>query len=218
MKRKNIIKNVAALALLAVSTTSLFAKERAENYLNLPDGKEEKGALYSTLVKGRVVDSNNEILPGATIEIVGKHEGTYCDIDGYYSFANLAPGIYHIKVSYIGYDPIESEIIVREGESTIKDFVMTSGATLSEVRVVSALSGERKAINLQKNSMGITNVVSQEQVGRFPDANIGDALKRINGINVQYDQGEARFGQVRGTSPDLSSVQAIWMAMQLAAQ
>ena len=206
MKRKNIIKSVAALALLAVSTTSLFAKERAENYLNLPDGKEEKGALYSTLVKGRVVDANNEILPGATIEIVGKHEGTYCDIDGYYSFANLAPGIYHIKVSYIGYDPIESEITVREGESTIKDFVMTSGATLSEVRVVSALSGERKAINLQKNSMGITNVVSQEQVGRFPDANIGDALKRINGINVQYDQGEARFGQVRGTSPDLSSV------------
>lgn len=43
-------------------------------------------------------------------------------------------------------------------------------------------------------------------MGKFPDSNIGDALKRINGINVQYDQGEARFGQVRGTSADLSSV------------
>jgi outer membrane receptor for ferrienterochelin and colicin len=43
-------------------------------------------------------------------------------------------------------------------------------------------------------------------VGKFPDSNIGDALKRINGINVQYDQGEARFGQVRGTAADLSSV------------
>ena len=31
-------------------------------------------------------------------------------------------------------------------------------------------------------------------------------MKRISGINVQYDQGEARFGQVRGTSADLSSV------------
>ena len=69
MKRKNIIKSVAALALLALSTTSLIAKERAENYLNLPDGKEEKGALYSTLVKGRVVDANNEILPGAGWQI-----------------------------------------------------------------------------------------------------------------------------------------------------
>lgn len=43
-------------------------------------------------------------------------------------------------------------------------------------------------------------------MGKFPDSNIGDALKRISGINVQYDQGEARFGQVRGTSADLSSV------------
>ena len=194
MKRKNIIKSVAALALLALSTTSLIAKERAENYLNLPDGKEEKGALYSTLVKGRVVDTNNEILPGATIEIVGKHEGTYCDIDGYYSFANLAPGIYHIKVSYIGYDPIESEITVREGESTIKDFVMTSGATLSEVRVVSALSGERKAINLQKNSMGITNVVSQEQVGRFPDGEFEEGvvpvlLRRYENLQCDLSDG-----------------------------
>ena len=31
-------------------------------------------------------------------------------------------------------------------------------------------------------------------------------MKRISGINVQYDQGEARFGQVRGTSADMSSV------------
>lgn len=63
-----------------------------------------------------------------------------------------------------------------------------------------AFQGQRRAINSQKNNMGITNVVSADQVGKFPDSNIGDALKRISGINVQYDQGEARFGQVRGTS------------------
>ena len=55
--------------------------------------------------------------------------------------------------------------------------------------------GQRRAINSQKNNMGITNVVSADQVGKFPDSNIGDALKRISGINVQYDQGEARFGK-----------------------
>ncbi|MEO0734031.1 MAG: TonB-dependent receptor, partial [Bacteroidota bacterium] len=45
-----------------------------------------------------------------------------------------------------------------------------------------------------------------DQIGRYPDQNVGDALKRIPGINVQYDQGEARFGNVRGTAPQLSSV------------
>ena len=48
--------------------------------------------------------------------------------------------------------------------------------------------------------------MSADQIGKFPDSNIGDALKRISGINVQYDQGEARFGQVRGTPAEFSSV------------
>ena len=64
-----------------------------------------------------------------------------------------------------------------------------------------SFQGQRRAINSQKNSLGIKNVVSADQVGKFSDSNIGDALKRISGINVQYDQGEARFdryaGQVR---------------------
>ncbi len=61
---------------------------------------------------------------------------------------------------------------------------------LQEVVVGGAFQGQRRAINSQKNNMGITNVVSADQVGKFPDSNIGDALKRISGINVQYDQGE----------------------------
>ena len=83
---------------------------------------------------------------------------------------------------------------------------MNEGVELAEVNVKGAFSGQRRALQMQKSSMGVTNVVSADQVGKFSDSNIGDALKRINGINVQYDQGEARFGQVRGTSADLTSV------------
>lgn len=84
--------------------------------------------------------------------------------------------------------------------------VMSESNELQEIDVKAAFHGQRKAVNMQKNSVGIVNVVSSDQVGKFPDANIGDALKRVQGINVQYDQGEARFGQVRGTSADLTSV------------
>lgn len=88
----------------------------------------------------------------------------------------------------------------------MKDFVLSEGMELKGVEVKGAFHGQSRAINTQKNNFNITNVVSADQIGKFPDSNIGDALKRINGINVQYDQGEARFGQVRGTSPDLTSV------------
>lgn len=72
--------------------------------------------------------------------------------------------------------------------------------------VTGVFSDQQRAINTQKSNMNITNIVSSDQIGKFPDSNIGDALKRISGINVQYDQGEARFGQVRGTPAEFSSV------------
>lgn len=77
---------------------------------------------------------------------------------------------------------------------------------LEEIVVTGVFSGQQKAFDAQKGNLNVTNVVSADQIGKFPDSNIGDALKRISGINVQYDQGEARFGQVRGTPADFSSV------------
>ena len=47
---------------------------------------------------------------------------------------------------------------------------------------------------------------ARDQVGRFPDANIGDALKRVAGVTMQNDQGEARNIVIRGLSPNLNSV------------
>ena len=157
-------------------------------------------------VSGRVMDAEHHVLPGATIMIEDLHTGVTSDINGFYELPNLKPGTYVVKISYVGYQPVVSKIVIEDNKSKESNFVLTEGLALREVVVDGAFSGQRRAMQMQKNSMGITNVVSADQVGKFPDSNIGDALKRINGINVQYDQGEARFGQVRGTSADLTSV------------
>ncbi|MGC3972127.1 MAG: TonB-dependent receptor plug domain-containing protein [Pirellulales bacterium] len=68
------------------------------------------------------------------------------------------------------------------------------------------LKGQAKALNQQKNSDNITNIISADQIGRFPDANIGDAIKRVPGITMQNDQGEARNIVVRGMGPEFNSV------------
>lgn len=162
--------------------------------------------LKQGAIRGRVVDSGKQTLPGASIFIEHLKTGVISDVDGFYTLPNLKPGTYTVKVTYVGYSPIEMKMTVPAGKTLEKDIVMNEGVELQEVVVGGAFRGQKKAINAQKNNMGITNVVSADQVGKFPDSNIGDALKRISGINVQYDQGEARFGQVRGTSADLSSV------------
>ena len=167
---------------------------------------EKVNVVKQGTVRGRIIDATKQTLPGASIYIEKLHAGVTSDVNGFYTFPNLEPGTYTVKVSYVGYSPVELKITIPEGRTLEKDVVMNEGVELQEVVVGGAFQGQRRAVNSQKTSLGIKNVVSADQVGKFPDSNIGDALKRISGINVQYDQGEARFGQVRGTSADMSSV------------
>ena len=183
---------VSSLLLFVFSAKAMAAEETLEN--------------NSGLVTGQITDAEKQILPGASIIVEGMHAGVTSDINGFYTIANLKPGTYTLKVSYVGYSPKEMTVTIANGKVLTRDVVLDEGAELKEVEVLGAFSGQRKAFQMQKAAMGVTNVVSADQVGKFPDSNIGDALKRINGINVQYDQGEARFGQVRGTSADLTSV------------
>lgn len=156
-------------------------------------------------IRGKVTDAEHQTLPGAAIQIESLHTVVTSDQNGFYSLPNLKPGVYKVKISYVGYEP--KVITVRfDGRSLVQNVELSTSNTLSEAVVTGAFFGQRKALQMQKESMGVNNVVSADQVGKFPDSNIGDALKRINGVNVQYDQGEARFGQVRGTAADLTSV------------
>ena len=156
-------------------------------------------------ILGKVTDAEHQTLPGAAIQIESLHTVVTSDQNGFYSLPNLKPGVYKVKISYVGYEP--KVITVKfDGRSLVQNVELSTSNTLSEAVVTGAFFGQRKALQMQKESMGVNNVVSADQVGKFPDSNIGDALKRINGVNVQYDQGEARFGQVRGTAADLTSV------------
>ena len=190
---KQILRAFLFLLLFTATVNTAIADEKAN-------------VTKQGTVRGRIIDATKQTLPGASIYIEKPHTGVTSDVNGFYTFSNLDPGTYTVKVSYVGYSPVELKITIPAGRTLEKDVVLNEGVELQEVVVGGAFQGQRRAINSQKNNMGITNVVSADQVGKFPDSNIGDALKRISGINVQYDQGEARFGQVRGTSADLSSV------------
>ena len=191
MKRN--YKKLSVLFLAAAMSAAAYAA---------PDSNE---AAFGVM-RGRIVDTQNQVLPGATVMIESLHTGAVSDVNGYYTLANLKPGTYIVKVSYVGYEPKTMKLTISPDKTAVQDFVLTDGVELQGIEVKGAFHGQSRALNQQKNNFNLTNVVSADQVGKFPDSNIGDALKRINGINVQYDQGEARFGQVRGTSPDLSSV------------
>lgn len=158
------------------------------------------------LLKGRILDNENNPLPGAVVVLDNNTRSALTDADGFYSFTSLESGNHRLKVTYLGFATSSTTVVIKGNEVTQNIVMSDTSRELDEVVVTGVFSGQHRAINTQKNNVNITNVVSADQIGKFPDSNIGDALKRISGINVQYDQGEARFGQVRGTPAEFSSV------------
>ena len=159
----------------------------------------------STL-KGRVLDSNGFALPGATIQASPSGKAVVTDFNGFFTILNIE-GEQTIKVSYIGFETVEKPSNISIGETQTLDFTLdTAIIELSEVVVSGYQSGILKGLNKQKSDLNVTNVVSSDQIGKFPDDNVGDVLKRIAGVSMQGDQGEARNIVMRGLGPGLNSV------------
>lgn len=169
------------------------------------------GIIYAgaqnIVVTGLVKDKDNLALPGATVKLLPQGNYTYTDAKGHFEFLNIkeADSII-VEVSYIGYQKLIKTFFADRKNVDLTITLDDSGMLDAVIVVGDRLRGQMKALNQQKNGGNITNIVSADQVGRFPDANIGDALKRIPGITMQNDQGEARNIIVRGLAPELNSV------------
>ncbi len=160
------------------------------------------------ILTGTVVDGQKLSLPGAMLKLSPGEIFTISDVYGKYEFLNVPAGEYTIQVEYMGYITADTQVAVIANKPTAVNLSMRE-APIQGTEVVimgDRLRGQAKALNVQKNNGNITNIVSADQVGRFPDANIGDAIKRIPGITMQNDQGEARDIIIRGLAPELNSV------------
>jgi len=158
-------------------------------------------------ISGYVYDEQGLTLPGATVQIDALDRGSITDQAGRFTLAGIPSGTHVLSVSYLGFQTVTREVAVSEDVSI--EFTLVPGIIQGdEVLVISErLAGEAKALNQQRANINVSNVVSTDQIGKFPDANVGDALKRIPSITVFYDQGEARFASIRGSAPQLNSVQ-----------
>jgi TonB-dependent receptor len=161
----------------------------------------------NALIKGVISDAVNlTSLSGASVKVDGSSNGTVSDLNGAFSFYTK-PGTYQLRVSYLGYRDTTISISAVAGEVVNLKLLLSSTATqLSNVIVSGYSQGQAKALNQQKTADNIKNVISADQIGRFPDPNAAEALQRVPGVNIERDQGEGRYVLVRGLSPKFTNI------------
>ena len=80
-------------------------------------------------------------------------------------------------------------------------------AELQEVVVTGLRASLEKSLEQKRESNTIVDVITAEDVGKFPDKNVADALQRVPGVVIERDGGEGARVSIRGLSSDLTLTQ-----------
>ena len=70
---------------------------------------------------------------------------------------------------------------------------------IETVVVTGIRASMQRAMDIKRDATTIVDAVSAEDIGKFPDKNIADALQRVPGVNtVSAGGGEGQFGAFWG--------------------
>lgn len=75
---------------------------------------------------------------------------------------------------------------------------------LEEVVVRGIRASLRESLATKRNSLAIVDAITAEDVGKFPDKNLAEALQRVPGIVINREFGEGERVSLRGTAPNLT--------------
>jgi TonB-dependent receptor len=158
-------------------------------------------------ISGRVTDTAGGALQGAKVEIEPKALTTASGGQGEFVVTDLAPGSYTVTVSYVGFAPLISTVDVAAGQVAHLDAVLKVASKMEEITVTAErVHGEAEAINRERASDNILQVLPVEVITSLPNTNIADALGRLPSVTLERDEGEGKYVQIRGLEPRLSNV------------
>lgn len=79
--------------------------------------------------------------------------------------------------------------------------------TLDNVTVTGYRYAIEKSLQQKRDANAVVEVITAEDVGKFPDKNVADALQRVPGVVITRDGGEGKNVSVRGLDSDLTLTQ-----------
>jgi TonB-dependent receptor len=179
-------------------------------------------ALYSVVgaaqtanegaITGRVLNpATGDYLRHAVIRIEETGQSTTSEDGGYFRLSPVSPGTRTLVVTYTGFETLRTPIEVVAGQSAIRNIELVSVVAGAPLRlgsfvVTSEREGNARAIMEQRNSMNITNSVASEVFGDVSEGNIGEFMKHLPGVEIEFNADKVRDVRLRGLGAEYTSV------------
>ncbi len=160
--------------------------------------------------------ARSEFLAFAEVRVAGTDLAAITERDGSYRLANVPAGTHTLVVTYTGTRPERATITVNAGATARRDFELTSAVAeagvgsgvqkLDAFVVRSEREGNAKALMEQRRSMNLTNSLSSDVFGDVAEGSVGEFLKNVPGVDVDYVGPDARGPRLRGLDPQYVGV------------
>jgi TonB-dependent receptor len=150
-------------------------------------------------VVGRVVDAQSgRGLSGARVAVQGTTVAATAGVDGRFTLARVPAGTHSLSVSMLGYGTKTVTGVQVGASASVSADVSLSPAAVALAGISVTASRERgsvaRALDEQRNAVGIVNATTSEQIARSPDADAARAVQRVSGVTVQ----DGKYVFVRG--------------------
>lgn len=150
-------------------------------------------------IKGKVLDKQTRVgVPFSTVVITGTNRGTITDSLGNFSIENVAPAMYQLTVSCLGYKETRTSVFqVSSFNYTITIDVEQSNYEVGDVTI------KKPLINKTIESPVSLNVVSIKEIEKSPGANrdISRVVSSLPGVGGSAGGGYRNDLLVRGGGP-----------------
>jgi TonB-dependent receptor len=160
-------------------------------------------------LRGQVLAADdNRPLAGARVEVEGTGVRALTNSRGAFTLRGVPIGTHRVVVDYMGYSTEAQEVSVQSGEVIRLDFSLNIRPMDVEGVLVEAdrWGSQADALNRQRTAASIQNIISSEQIERFPDPQAAEAIRRLPGVASFDHRGEPQSIFVRGMSPGMSTV------------
>ncbi len=185
------LQSFARLSLLATALSLAIARAPAQ--------------ATSGTIEGRVLNTRNgEYLEKARVTVEGTRSETFTDSSGQYRLVGVPAGEARVRVFHTGLVAQSTTVRVAPGQTAQRDFSLADadakpavddGTVKLDRFVISTskeMDGAAIAINEQRFAPNMMNVLAADEFGHVAEGNVGEFLKFIPGISIDYGGGDAR--------------------------
>jgi len=157
-------------------------------------------SAQSVNIRGRIINTKNEPVPGASIVIQETKKLVSANVEGEFNFTLEKGKRYSVLVSSTGYqsksvDEIDPATLVDEPLVIVLEPKVTTGESIV-IRSTRRQESTVALLTFQRTSSSMASGLAADFIRRTPDKNTGEVLKRVSGASIQ----DNRFVVVRGLS------------------